>query len=72
VDRGKVVAVITGVISLVLAIAYLLLVTLLDSRGLMEPAPQDLSRADGNRPVEVAALPHEQSKVLPLEPTPAG
>ncbi len=41
-DRSKIVAVITGVISLGLAIAYLLLVQFLDSRGPMVPAPIDL------------------------------
>jgi hypothetical protein len=39
-DRGKIVAIITGAISLLLAIAYLLLVQLLDFRGEMVPAPQ--------------------------------
>ena len=39
-DRSKIIAIITGVISLVLAVAYLLLVTLLDFRGEMLPAPQ--------------------------------
>jgi hypothetical protein len=39
-ERGKIVAIITGAISLVLAIAYLLLVQLLDLRGEMIPAPQ--------------------------------
>ncbi len=38
-DRSKIVAIITGVISLILAIAYLLLVQLLDFRGEMIPAP---------------------------------
>ncbi len=38
-DRGKIVAIITGVISLILAIGYLLLVQLLDLRGEMIPAP---------------------------------
>ena len=39
-DRSKVVAIIAGAISLILAIAYLLLVQLLDFRGEMLPAPQ--------------------------------
>ena len=39
-DRSKIVAIITGVISIILAVAYLLLVTLLDFRGEMLPAPQ--------------------------------
>jgi hypothetical protein len=38
-DRSKIVAIVTGVISLILAIAYLLLVQLLDFRGEMLPAP---------------------------------
>jgi hypothetical protein len=39
-DRSKIIAIITGAISLILAIAYLLLVQLLDFRGEMLPAPQ--------------------------------
>lgn len=42
-DRSKIVAVVTGVISLLLAVAYLVLVQFLDFRGEMLPAPQDLS-----------------------------
>lgn len=38
-DRSKVVAIVTGAISLLLAIAYLILVQLLDFRGEMIPAP---------------------------------
>ena len=38
-DRSKVVAIVTGVVSVVLAIAYLLLVQMLDFRGEMLPAP---------------------------------
>ncbi len=37
-DRSKIVAVITGAISILLAIAYLILVQLLDYRD-MKPAP---------------------------------
>lgn len=42
-DRSKFVAVITGAIALFLGVAYLLIVQLLDMRGEMIPAPQDLS-----------------------------
>lgn len=42
-DRSKIVAVLTGIISLILGIAYLLVVQFLDFRGEMVPAPQDLS-----------------------------
>lgn len=38
-DRSKIVAIITGVISLLLAVGYLVLVQLLDFRGGMVPAP---------------------------------
>lgn len=38
-DRGKIVAIITGVISILLAIAYLAIVQILDFRGEMIPAP---------------------------------
>ncbi len=39
-NRSKIVAIITGAISVILAIAYLLLVQILDFRGEMLPAPQ--------------------------------
>ncbi|HEY9878998.1 MAG TPA: hypothetical protein V6D29_11110 [Leptolyngbyaceae cyanobacterium] len=38
-DRSKIVAIITGIVSLLLAIGYLVLVQLLDFRGEMIPAP---------------------------------
>jgi hypothetical protein len=38
-NRSKIVAIVTGVFSLLLAIGYLLLVQLLDFRGEMLPAP---------------------------------
>ena len=38
-ERSKIVAIVTGVISLLLAIAYLIIVQLLDFRGEMIPAP---------------------------------
>lgn len=41
-DRSKIVAIITGVISLLLAIGYLVLVQILDFRGEMQPAPLSL------------------------------
>ena len=39
-SRSKLVAIITGAISVFLAVAYLILVQLLDFRGEMLPAPQ--------------------------------
>ncbi|MEB3288735.1 MAG: hypothetical protein VKI82_02400 [Leptolyngbya sp.] len=38
-ERSKVVAILTGAVSLLLAVGYLLLVQLLDFRGEMIPAP---------------------------------
>jgi hypothetical protein len=38
-DRSKVVAIVTGAISLAIAIAYLIVVQFLDLRGEMIPAP---------------------------------
>ena len=38
-DRGKLIAVITGIISILIAIAYLVIVQLIDFRGEMVPAP---------------------------------
>jgi hypothetical protein len=37
--RGKIVAIATGAISIILALAYLMFVQLLDFRGEMVPAP---------------------------------
>jgi hypothetical protein len=51
-DRSKLIAVITGAISLILAIAYLLLVQILDFRGEMLPAP--ISQV--STPIEVAQI----------------
>jgi hypothetical protein len=38
-NTGKIVAIVTGVISILIAIAYLVIVQLLDFRGEMLPAP---------------------------------
>ncbi|MDJ0510273.1 MAG: hypothetical protein QNJ64_13610 [Crocosphaera sp.] len=38
-DQGKIVAILTGAISVFLAVAYLIIVQLLDFRGEMIPAP---------------------------------
>jgi hypothetical protein len=45
-NRSKIVAIITGAISILLAIAYLILVQLLDYRGEMVPAPTSLLPTD--------------------------
>ncbi len=38
-SRGKIVAIATGAISILIAVAYLMLVFILDTRGEMKPAP---------------------------------
>ncbi|PAX51488.1 hypothetical protein [Brunnivagina elsteri] len=38
-NRSKIVAVLTGAISIILAVAYLIIVQILDFRGEMKPAP---------------------------------
>lgn len=38
-DRGKLIAILTGAISILIAIAYLVIVQVLDFRGEMIPAP---------------------------------
>ncbi len=38
-EKGKIVAIITGAISIFLAVTYLIIVQLLDFRGEMLPAP---------------------------------
>lgn len=38
-DRSKIIAVATGAIAIGLSIAYLLMVQILDFRGMMAPAP---------------------------------
>lgn len=41
-ERGKIVAVLTGAISILLAVVYLVIVQLLDFRGEMVPAPMGI------------------------------
>lgn len=41
-NRSKIVAIITGAISILLALAYLIVVFFLDSRGEMKPAPMGM------------------------------
>ncbi len=50
--RGKILAIATGAISVLLAVAYLLLVQLLDFRGEMKPAP-----VSARAPARVAIAP---------------
>ncbi|MEH2314601.1 MAG: hypothetical protein V7K35_25110 [Nostoc sp.] len=50
-DRSKLVAIITGVISITLAIAYLILVQLLDYRD-MKPAP--ISQVDSTPAIAIS------------------
>lgn len=38
-ERGKITAILTGAVAILLGMAYLLITLILDSRGLMQPAP---------------------------------
>jgi hypothetical protein len=57
-DRSKLVAIITGVISILISIAYLVLVQLLDLRGEMIPAPTSFNPGDhpGGETVEMVEM----------------
>ncbi|MBO0352163.1 hypothetical protein J0895_24390 [Phormidium pseudopriestleyi FRX01] len=55
-DRSKVIAIITGAISILLAIAYLVVVQLLDFRGEMLPAPIDTGTLIQSTLITVATL----------------
>jgi hypothetical protein len=57
-ERSKIVAIVTGVFSILLAIAYLILVQILDFRGEMKPAPV----SQLNQPAIVAY--HQQPEQL--------
>jgi len=45
-DKKKILAIVTGAISIAIALVYLVLVQILDFRGEMIPAPVDLSAID--------------------------
>lgn len=74
--RSKLVAIATGAISLLLGVAYLLLVQFLDFRGEMIPAPIDLEDSssiqsdatNSQQPPAIAApdLPSNPSETSPL------
>ena len=57
--RGRWVAIVTGAISIAIAVAYLLLITVLDARGpLLPPPPEALGlQAISGDPVAAAAAP---------------
>ena len=53
--RGRWVAIVTGAISILIAAAYLLLITVLDARGpLLPPPPEALGLAPSAPPVAAA------------------
>ncbi|MDF5721470.1 MAG: glucose-inhibited division protein A [Rhizonema sp. PD37] len=60
-NRSKIVAIFTGAISIMLAIAYLILVQLLDFRGEMKPAPVSQLQ----RSVIVAQFPGVEQLLIP-------
>ncbi|MFE4106655.1 hypothetical protein [Almyronema epifaneia] len=64
-DRSKVVAIITGVLSLLLAVGYLLLVQILDFRGEMIPAPQPDRVGYQRSPIQIQAVWAEKVAISP-------
>ncbi|MEL4894472.1 hypothetical protein [Crocosphaera sp. Alani8] len=65
-NQGKIVAVITGAISVFLAIAYLVIVQLLDFRGEMIPAPTLETISNLSAVVEVSRYSSEILKLISL------
>lgn len=56
--RGRWVAIVTGAISILIAAAYLVLITVLDARGpLLPPPPEALGLAPSAPPVAAAVAP---------------
>ena len=57
-SRGKWVAILTGALSILIGVAYLVLITVLDSRGpLQPPPPEALGVAAAAAPAAAAAVP---------------
>ncbi|MEL6581399.1 MAG: hypothetical protein AAFQ14_16780 [Cyanobacteria bacterium J06621_12] len=61
-DKGKIVAVITGAISILIAIAYLVLVQIIDFRGEMIPAP--ISQLSSPSTAQISSLSSSSSAYL--------
>jgi hypothetical protein len=56
--RGRWVAILTGALSILIGVAYLVLITVLDSRGpLQPPPPEALGAAVAVAPAAAAAVP---------------
>ncbi|PSB38652.1 hypothetical protein C7B81_03585 [Aphanothece cf. minutissima CCALA 015] len=56
--RGRWVAILTGALSILIGVAYLVLITVLDSRGpLLPPPPEALGVAAAAAPAAAAAVP---------------
>ena len=62
-ERGKIVAIVTGAISIIIAIAYLVIVQLIDFRGEMIPAP--VSQLIGAESVLIGFGNYNQLSVAP-------
>ena len=55
--RGRWVAIVTGAISIAIAVAYLVLISVLDARGPLLPPPPEALGLNGAGGAEVAASP---------------
>jgi len=67
-ERGKIIAILTGAISILLAVVYLVIVQLLDFRGEMIPAPVGITFSHQLSVHEVAIADSTPSPKMPPVP----
>ena len=64
-QRPRWVAIVTGAISIAIAVVYLLLITVLDARGpMLPPPPEALGVVEGSRPPSAAVVPPPGASLL--------
>lgn len=63
--RGRWVALVTGALSVLIGVAYLLLITVLDSRGPLLPPPPEALGFSVNQDVAVAVSPADVATAPP-------
>ena len=74
--RGRWVAIVTGALSVAIGVLYLLLITVLDSRGpMLPPPPEALGVVEASSALGVAVVPQpssQRSEESAPEQTPSG
>ena len=64
-QRPRWVAIVTGAISIAIAVVYLLLITVLDARGpMLPPPPEALGVVEGSLPPSAAMVPPPGASLL--------